>query len=509
MRASLSTEIVRLRVRRTIGLSCVLGGMLCYRSFSDRAIFGRWSATFVLALMMMAAVVAASALSGRRALPSSRREAARRQLFDLGVLLWGAAYLIGALDDPVQGGRLLDFNFFGSVAPPAAALEWLSMLLFMGASFIWLAGSFGSRFGNAILAAGTAVLVLLVGEGAARAWTLATATTHLGYASQVWQRRFVQRNSLGARDVEHDTAASGRRRLLVVGDSYAFGWGVKRIEDRFGERLAARLSAAGESWEAINVSEPDKHLLEEFAFLRDGLRYKPDLIVDVYVFNDIDYLMPVTPRPMVAGGASGIHRFHPLRLVYANSYLFQELYARLLADAQRRAALARSPFAVYDDSALVARHLEDLARFVAIADSAGVPIVIAPLDPATGADSAARWRYDSFVDRVRARGLPIISIAHAFDGVPIKQYTVSSLDGHPNAIGHRLAAEAAAPQLLQLWSRVATARSKPVGERSNADVRPSGGRGAVSPVSFKPSTARHESSSTVVVRPSSNSRAPR
>lgn len=463
MRATVAQEFLRLRVWRTFGLACVLAGMMRYESFSDRSVLNRWSVTYVGALAMMLLLVAASATLGRGGATSARAELARRRFFDLGLAASGVAYLLSALDDGVQGGRLLDFNVFGSIAVLPTLLEWVGMMLLACAAFAWLAVKGARRFGNALLASGAVVVVFLLGEIAARTWTLTTASTHLGNASKVWQRRFVQRNSAGARDVEHARSATNRR-LLVVGDSYAFGWGVERVEDRFGEQLAMRLSSPAERWESINFAEPDRHLLQEFPFLREGLRYAPDLAIQIYVFNDIDYLAPVTPRLMVVGGPAGIHRLHPLRVLFANSYLFQEIYARLAADAERRAARTHSRFAVYDDTALVDRHIEDLKRFAAVAESAHVPMAFVPLDPATGADSSARRRYASFVDRVRAHGLPVISIEHAFDGVPIERYTVSSLDGHPNALGHRLAAQAAAGPIARLWAeRKATIAAAPIG----------------------------------------------
>lgn len=439
------------RLGRTLGIIAVIAGMALYRSDTQRVVLDRWSPLFFAALVVMAFAAVVSAVLGSRAARAIAPRSLASRLLDRGVLVLGAAYLAAAIDDPVQGGRLLDFNLFGSVAAPAAALEWVALVLLFAAAIAWLFGHL-PRLANATLAVAAIGGTLLLGEGLARAWTLGTASTHLGNASRVWTRRHVQRNTEGARDVNHAlVAAPGTHRLLVVGDSYAFGWGVPRIADRFGEQLATLLSANGERWEAINVSEPDKQTLQEFEYLRRGLRYGPELVTLIYVFNDMDYLVGITPRPLVAEAPHGVvDRLHPLRLVYANSYLFQEIYARLLAARQRQAARAHSPFAVYDDTALVRRHLGDLARFVAVADSAGAAVAIVPVDIAPSVDAASLRRYERFVAQGTAAGLPFISIPHAFDGHPVPTITVSSLDGHPNALGHHLAAAAAAPALRRL-----------------------------------------------------------
>ena len=99
-------------------------------------------------------------------------------------------------------------------------------------------------------------------------------------------------------------------------------------------------------------------------------------------------------------------------------------------------------FYTYNDTALVRRHLGDLAEFVAIARRVGAVTAIVPIDPATSVDSAALQRYERFVAAGKAAGLPFVPIPHALDGHPIGAVTVSALDSHPNALGHHLAAVA-------------------------------------------------------------------
>jgi lysophospholipase L1-like esterase len=454
LQSTLVGRALSARLGRTLGLACLAGGMALYESVSTRTVLDRWSVPFFAALVLVMVATGVSAGLGWRGSRAHARFTAGQALFDGGIAAWGIAYLLAALDDRLQGGRLLDANFFGSIATGPAILEWFAMVLFTTALLAWAYRTTGRAWANMLLSAGAVVITVLLAEGAARLWTLTTASTHMGYASRVWQRRFVTLNHDGARDVEHALLpASSRRRLLVVGDSYAFGWGVPRIEDRFGEQLAMHFAAGdGTPWESLNVSEPDKHTLHELEFLKRGLRFRPDMVVLLYVFNDMDYLAPITPRPMLLEAPNGIAgRLHPTRLLFTNSYFFQEMFARVQAASRGRSATTNPPFMVYEDSTLVRRHLEDLRRFVAIADSVRVAAAIVPVDMAASVDPATLRRYESFVSAAQAGGLPVVSISHAFDGYPIRSITVGSLDGHPNALGHRIAAAAAAPELMRRW----------------------------------------------------------
>ena len=120
------------------------------------------------------------------------------------------------------------------------------------------------------------------------------------------------------------------RLLAVVGDSYAFGWGIRDAADRFGERLVRTLNQdTTEKWRLVNASVGNRHTLQEFALMDSVMRFSPDVVILLYVFNDIDYLSPPDSQVAWANhGKSFASRLAPIRLLFLNSYLFQELLVR-------------------------------------------------------------------------------------------------------------------------------------------------------------------------------------
>ena len=75
-------------------------------------------------------------------------------------------------------------------------------------------------------------------------WALTSPRTEAteGFQTRLWMRRYVHLNADGFRDAPHSDSTVTQRRLLVVGDATAFGYGIRQPGDRFGERLAAALS---------------------------------------------------------------------------------------------------------------------------------------------------------------------------------------------------------------------------------------------------------------------------
>ncbi len=113
-------------------------------------------------------------------------------------------------------------------------------------------------------------------------------------------RRILGHNGINAlgfrgRNPERAERLTGARRLLVLGDSCAFGWGVPEVSQTFPvllERLLSR--ATGQRWTVYNLGQPG-HSTEQGVRLYEQWvdRIRPDVVVLYYGWND------VWPTPML------------------------------------------------------------------------------------------------------------------------------------------------------------------------------------------------------------------
>ncbi len=89
-------------------------------------------------------------------------------------------------------------------------------------------------------------------------------------------------NADGLRDDEYPKARTSDRRMLVLGDSYAWGFGVEARE-RFTERLEQRHP----DWEIINAAVSGYGIGQEYLYLRGrGLAFRPDVVLMLVCDND-------------------------------------------------------------------------------------------------------------------------------------------------------------------------------------------------------------------------------
>ena len=430
-----------------VGLTALLVSLPLYESWSNRPVLGRWSHAYTVfmgcAFAAWAGFVALSWRSFVRNVETQTQKQSSTKCLHFAILFWGIAYLLSAMDSFANAGRILELNLVGSTYAPAAILEWLAIVAF----FLSMGWYFGPRIPDRWVNAGvflaTLVVLVVAGEGISRAKALLFPQTQgfPTYSEQLWARRYVDFNTAGFRDSERAlVAAPGTSRALIVGDSYAFGVGVPTVDGRFGEQFEERLnSESAVPWEVMNTSLGDTHTLEHIRFLTDAVEYGPDLVVLIYVFNDIDYLVPVTSRPTFLGS-----RISVVGLLFTNSYLFQELVVRIrqawYAMASRGGDDGQDHYDPYKDEELLQAHLDDLGRFVAIAAEGGRHVRILPFDLQIGPASFAR--YQDFVRLAASSGLPVCSIGGAFEGISPEQLRVNNLDGHPNANANRIAVAA-------------------------------------------------------------------
>ena len=131
-------------------------------------------------------------------------------------------------------------------------------------------------------------------------------------------------NAKGYRDTEHAVSKpSGRFRILILGDSMTFGWGI--ADKEIYPKLLADL--AGPSVEVISLAQNGWSTADELTALeREGLNYQPDLVVIGAVTND-----PAPPATEPSGQQPEWVLFKrvPLNLQFLN---FMDYYLNRVGD---------------------------------------------------------------------------------------------------------------------------------------------------------------------------------
>ena len=259
-------------------------------------------------------------------------------------------------------------------------------------------------------------------------------------------------NALGFRDVAPGPKSPGVTRVVVLGDSFAEGQGVKE-PDTLARELGRLLDArAPGRFEVRNAGRRGADFPELYAVFEAALAYEPDLVVYALTLNDAvqppafrarqgfvnDWILDRTRAPDAAEAP-----YPALR-----PRLFDFVRERLAA-----AAVGRSTTRWYLDmwgeaNAPGLRQTEEyVSRMRQRLEARGARLLVAPWPLFVALERG--YPFAPVHETIRrfclAAGIPHHDLLGAFAGRTTGELWVHPVDHHPNELAHRLAAESLAP----------------------------------------------------------------
>lgn len=262
---------------------------------------------------------------------------------------------------------------------------------------------------------------------------------------------------------------AGAVRVLHLGDSVAFGYGLERAEWAYpfvtGERLAARRGDAVETLDfGVGGYSPWQQRIQ---LERDGLAYEPDLVVLGFVLNDVIEKLALVRYggsergwQLARSARSAADRW--LSASAVATFLRGELATlRFGADVQAGALRAESAMvrrlAAGDADPVVRRAwtitFENLDAIDQLARGRGVPLLIAVFPYAFQLDAPEESRAPQrrVLEHAARQGIPAVDLLPVFADARRAGDGPLFLDAsHPSRAGHALAARAIAERIEEL-----------------------------------------------------------
>lgn len=263
-------------------------------------------------------------------------------------------------------------------------------------------------------------------------------------------------NANGLRGTEHRYERTpGRKRILVVGDSLSFGFGVP-VEDSFPEILQ---SLIGSGWEVVNASVVGYGLDQAYLlFLTEGIKYEPDLVLVKFSSADIYDLRCSlrfgTPKPYfrllegrlklqnvpvpTATRMTDLYAQAPLfDVLYTRSHLYRLLFHRF-SDPLK--ALTRSEEVLSSEEGLaVAAAI--IRRLAITARAVGARLVILAIPHQDWLTPGGRAEHRTAVELLRTTGVPYIDLWEALSARADGGLFLTGDNVHFTAKGNRVIAE--------------------------------------------------------------------
>jgi len=268
----------------------------------------------------------------------------------------------------------------------------------------------------------------------------------------------VRYNALRFRDVPPAPKPRGIRRIVVLGDSFAEGQGVKQA-DTLARVLAGLLEKrAPGRYEVRNCGRRGMDFPELYLAFEDALRYEPDLVVYTLTLNDAVQPLAfreqqryvndwILDRSQAPDGPAATRHFRPRAIDFVRDRVGALLIGRettrwyldMWGDANRRGWQRTQEY------------LREMERRLSQEQAR---LLVAPWPLFVGLERG--YPFGPIHQTVHrfclVAGIPHHELLPLFQGRRGSDFWVHPVDMHPNEIAHRLAAESLAPVVEKLAS---------------------------------------------------------
>ena len=236
-------------------------------------------------------------------------------------------------------------------------------------------------------------------------------------------------SSQGLRDRDYPlTPPPGRTRVMILGDSLAFGWGVPG-DKTYSKRLEQKLLAAGHDVEVINTGVGNYNTEMQVAyFLERGAAFQPHHVVLNYFINDAE----PTPRYRASVLAENSRAY-----VYFSSRV--DAVMRMVGTGEKTdwrtyyASLYEAP------STGPARVAAAVERLAAYCKERGIKLMLANYPELREPANYPFPQVNEFISRVaRENGLPYLDMLPAVRDLLPESLWVTRPDPHPSVAAHEV-----------------------------------------------------------------------
>ncbi len=237
----------------------------------------------------------------------------------------------------------------------------------------------------------------------------------------------LNRNGLRDREIPY-TNPVGESRILSLGDSVTFGWGVDQGQT-FSDHMESLLKKRTDrQWEVINAGVNGYNTEQEQIWLElEGLKYSPKIVVLTYVGNDIDAIFDpnlTTWRRYPTWPSSLPMALDRLKSL---SFLFQvtNMFTRMHSIAESRNKSTQTAPCITNKTGWKSSKTA-LERIANTLREQGIHFLVAK---SSGSDAC-------FFEELEAANINAITLKDAWSMVPASSRHVSRIDSHPSAMVH-------------------------------------------------------------------------
>jgi lysophospholipase L1-like esterase len=250
-------------------------------------------------------------------------------------------------------------------------------------------------------------------------------------------------NSKGLRDREFAYARTpGKLRILMLGDSMTVGWGVN-VLDTFAKRIERMYADRGIDAEVINTGVGNYNTIQEVEFfLTEGRKYRPDIVVLNFSFNDAEPVPSDRPPSFLERTCYScifvLGRFDTLMRRFSAGRDWTDYYLALYGSGEAKGWMDAKTY---------------IARLAEFCRTSGIMLLVANLPELHDVRHYRLQRITALVQAAAEQnGVAFVDLLPYLKDRASADLWVTPPDPHPNALAHGLIAQGIFDALQRLHS---------------------------------------------------------
>jgi len=256
-----------------------------------------------------------------------------------------------------------------------------------------------------------------------------------GYALMNWVCLYWHPiNKLGFRDIEIRNDIECKKKILILGDSYSAGWGIKEINLRYGERLEVKLNG---NWCTYCASIPGLDSKGEFKVL-EKYPVKVQYVVLQYYMNDIEGAARNHGLEL-----KSIKTFNKYNKITRSSSLMNFLYPYFAPLFFSKEGQIYWSFLnnAYKNKQVLTEHINDLNAIINFCLKSNIRLIALIIPELTNLEVSEKIYGSEMTDFFKMKHIDVIDLSDLVKNVPVRDRTVSKDDSHSSVLVNELIAD--------------------------------------------------------------------
>jgi hypothetical protein len=249
-------------------------------------------------------------------------------------------------------------------------------------------------------------------------------------ASRNWFAYYWSKNALGYRDSPDHIMNTERPRIVVAGDSFTAGHGIKRFENTFTGKMRALLK---DNYEVMHIGFNGADSRHQASHLK-RFPHEPDVFILQYFGNDIHNV--ATECGLVFDGFDPYHDLSPaFKVMVQHSSLLNFCYWQFPHHKKGQSYFEYLNQA-YQDRSVVEAHQADLQVMIDHARDRKIPMVVI-MFPFMRDLKMSELYIKPMTEYFKEEGVPVLSVSPLIEDLSPQERVVNVNDAHPNEEVHR------------------------------------------------------------------------